>query len=573
MTSLAACLLVVLVVAKVIVLAGRTIGDPVLAPFVFLWQDIAVVLSVALLERFVKPRWPVRGVYVALVLLAIVNVPVIRALSSPITARMLDATGGALSESLWHYATFTNIASMVTLAGLGAGLPFVRSAVWPQWLRAGRAWVAAGVVLCVSGWIGGSRVDTRGLERNTAVALVMTSLPRVHGRGAEEEWRAPIHGWANATEDLTSLRRAGRGKNVLLVVLESTGAAYLRAYGAAADPTPNLTALASRSIIFENAYSVYPESVKGMVATLAAQYPAFDIPAADHATAMRTSIARVLNGAGYATAIFHSGRFMYLGMEELLATSGFAQMEDAGAIGGNRESSFGIDEPAAVGRILTWIDSIPRDRPFFAAYLPVAGHHPYAYSTHGPFPDSTDQGRYLNALHEGDTSLGTLLTGLRSRGLDTSTLVVVVGDHGEAFGQHEGNFGHTLEIYEENIRVPMMFVVPGASPRRIRRVASLIDLAPTILDLSGITAPREYQGISLLEPEARMALFFTDYSRGLVGARDGCTKLVYELASRRTRAFDVCNDPTETRAITLETSPYSTRLERWIAAQVARITW
>jgi phosphoglycerol transferase MdoB-like AlkP superfamily enzyme len=309
-----------------------------------------------------------------------------------------------------------------------------------------------------------------------------------------------------------------------------------------------------------------------MVATFAAQYPAFDVPSEDHAALMRTSIAHVLDSAGYATALFHSGRFMYLGMDALVAASGFAQAEDAGAIGGNRESSFGIDEAAAVRRILAWIDSIPRGRPFFAAYLPVAGHHPYAYSMAGPFSDSTDEGRYLNAIHDGDASLGTLLQGLRSRGLDTSTIVVVVGDHGEAFGQHEGNFGHTLEIYEENLRVPMMFAVPGVPPRRVGRVASLIDLAPSILDLSGFAAPREYQGNSLLDPATRMALFFTDYSLGLVGARDGCTKFVYELASRRTRAFDVCDDPAETRPIALETLPYSRRLDRWIAAQVARVT-
>ena len=462
MTSLSASLLAVFVVAKIIVLAGRTMPDPAIAAIVLVWQDIAVVLGIALLERYVKPRWPVRAAYAALVALAIVNVPVIRALSSPITAQMLRATGGALSESLWHYATFSNIASMVALVVMSAGLPFVRSSIWPRWLSAGRTWASAGAVLCLIGALASSRVDTRGLERNAAVALAMTALPRINGIASDDEWRtSPVPGTRYPGPDISALRGFAKGKNVLLVVLESTGTSYLRTYGAPTDPTPNLTALASRSIVFENAYAVYPESVKGMVATLAAQYPAFDVSAADHAATMQTSLARVLDQAGYATALFHSGRFMYLGMQELVANSGFALMEDAGAIGGNRESSFGIDEPAAVRRILQWIDSIPRERPFFATYLPVAGHHPYAYSTPGPFPDSTDQGRYLNAIHEGDASLGPLMNGLRSRGLDTSTIVVVVGDHGEAFGQHEGNFGHTLEIYEENVRVPMIFASPG----------------------------------------------------------------------------------------------------------------
>lgn len=572
MTSFAASLLVVLLVAKAIVLAGRTMPDPAIMAIAFVWQDVAVVLGVALAERLVKPKWPVTGLYVALASLTIVNVPVLRALSSPITAQMLRATGGALSDSLLHYANVTNIASLIGLAALAIGLPMRRGAPWPAWLRAGRAWVVAGVTIVIAGWFASARVETRGLERNSAVALAMTSFPRVRARGGDEEWRAPFRTPITAPEDLSMLHGVAKGKNVLLVVLESTGASYLGSYGATHDPMPNLTALASNAIVFENAYAVYPESVKGMVATFASQYPAFDVSAADHAGAMRFAIAHVLDSAGYATALFHSGRFMYLGMDALVETSGFAQTEDAGDIGGNRESSFGIDEIAAVTRVLTWIDSVPRHRPFFAAYLPVAGHHPYAYSGAGLFSDSTDRGRYFNALHEGDRSLGVLLAGLRSRGLDTSTVVVVVGDHGEAFGQHEGNYGHTLEVYEENVRVPMMFAVPGVAPQRISRIASLIDLAPTILELSGMRAPRQYQGTSLLDPAERMALFFTDYSLGLIGARDGCAKIVYEISSRRARTFDVCADPSEQRAATVPSVElYTQRLTNWVSAQVARV--
>src|SRR4030095_9069204 len=105
---------------------------------------------------------------------------------------------------------------------------------------------------------------------------------------------------------------------------------------------------------------------------------------------------------------------------------------------------------------------------------------------------------------------GVLLDGLRARGLDRSTLIVVVADHGERFGQHRGIFVHTLAIYDENVRVPMFIAAPGLSlSRRVWRIASLIDVAPTIADLLGVEPPRG-QGESLLEPLSRMALFFTD---------------------------------------------------------------
>src|SRR5262249_24869608 len=131
---------------------------------------------------------------------------------------------------------------------------------------------------------------------------------------------------------------------------------------------------------------------------------------------------------------------------------GYHTLEDAGAIGGEHESSFGIDEHSTIRRILSWIDALPREQPFLISYLPIAGHHPYAVFQPGPFPTEVELDRYRNALHESDAALGELLRGLRTRGLDGQTLFVLLGDHGEAFGQHEGNYGHTLFVYEENVR-------------------------------------------------------------------------------------------------------------------------
>ena len=110
--------------------------------------------------------------------------------------------------------------------------------------------------------------------------------------------------------------------------------------------------------------------------------------------------------------------------------------------------------------------------PFFVTYLPIAGHHPYATTTRGPFTDPGELGAYKNALLEADRSVAALLDGLRERGLDRRTLVVVFGDHGEAFGQHPGNFGHTQFIYEENVRVPLIVagLTDDASARRVRRI-------------------------------------------------------------------------------------------------------
>src|SRR5437867_1492730 len=231
-----------------------------------------------------------------------------------------------------------------------------------------------------------------------------------------------------------------------------------------------------------------------------------------------------------------SARYTYLGMPAIIEKRGFEVLEDAAAIGGNIHSSFGVDDSSTVKRLLSWIDSLKQGERFFVTYLPVAGHHPYATPERGPFTASGDNpalNRSLNALHYGDSALGELLSGLRARNLERNTLFVLFGDHGEAFGQHEGNFGHTLFIYDENIHVPYIIAAPGLIEDKIRlsNAASLIDTAPTILDLLGLPVPENLQGTSLLDPNPRMSLFFTDYSLGWLGLYDACRKYLFEINS------------------------------------------
>ncbi len=284
-------------------------------------------------------------------------------------------------------------------------------------------------------------------------------------------------------------------------------------------------------------------------------------------------MAAALSDAGYATALFHSGRFIYLGMEAVIRNRGFATLEDAGDIGGNRKSSFGVDEPATVARILNWIDAAPRRRPFFVTYLPIAGHHPYETGEAGPFPDNDEFGRYRNALHYGDASLGKLMDGLEARGLDRQTVWIVLGDHGEAFGQHEGNYGHTFHVYEENVHVPFLIAASGLVPTEIhsRQVVSLIDTAPTVLALAGLPPPQSYQGQSMLRPARRIALFFADYSLGILGLRDGPWKLIHEPDSGRSKLFDLEKDPHEQTNVEAlhpgQTRWYAQNLRNWSGAR------
>ena len=180
----------------------------------------------------------------------------------------------------------------------------------------------------------------------------------------------------------------GRREDVTscLIVLESTAARYLGLYAAAPDPMP-----VSEESSVDRLWSSMPpmpsirKASKGLFSTFAR--------GTRHSTHRRRpmrgvpcrSLAQLLAQSGYRTALFHSGRFEYLGMAPVIADRGFEVLKDAGSIGGNVHSSFGVDEPSTVREMLEWIDALEKGEQFFLMYLPVAGHHPYAAPHSGPF--------------------------------------------------------------------------------------------------------------------------------------------------------------------------------------------
>jgi hypothetical protein len=213
----AASLLVVLVAVKAAIAWDKQLGGGNWIVFALIWQDVAFALVFALVDRWL--RRPALGwsAYTVLAVYATINVPIARAISSPLTWPMLRAADTTLWDSIAHYATIANLSLTACLLVIASGLPWVIARLRPR-----RPWIylltAAGLVAI--GKFNSSRVDTLGLGRNVVVALVTTAFPRVGSEPHKGEWRAcPFE--PSPVDDLTHLRGAATGSNVLLVVLES----------------------------------------------------------------------------------------------------------------------------------------------------------------------------------------------------------------------------------------------------------------------------------------------------------------------------------------------------------------
>ena len=135
----------------------------------------------------------------------------------------------------------------------------------------------------------------------------------------------------------------------------------------------------------------------------------------------------------------------------------------------------------------------PREYPAMA----LASTRPWPY-----FGISADKARecklaYYAAISFVDAQIGRLLDAVDRLGLRDNTIIVFWSDHGYHLGEHGLWFKQSC--FEESARVPLIIVVPGqktagqASPRLVE----LLDLYPTLADLTGLTPPKDLQGASL----------------------------------------------------------------------------
>jgi phosphoglycerol transferase MdoB-like AlkP superfamily enzyme len=527
-------LFIVYVIGKIFAVALHGLPVNAATPFVLLWQDAVTAALVGCVAKFSRRAGWV--LYVAAIAHFAISMPLLRLMATPLTAPLMWAGGGTIGDSVRHHFDVVNLSLIAWTLLLGGVLPVLMR----RWKCTFGPWAFAVLsAMAIAGWVFTGMAELQGLHRNSLVAFVSSFK-------TSDDYAPQLA----ASHEPSAMRGVLSGANVLLVSLESTGARHLKTYGDTNDPMPFFTQFAREGVVFENAYAPYPESIKGLLALLASRQAKFGLEEEAFAGCSSPSLATVCARAGYETALFHSGRFMYLGMDAVVRAAGFHVAEDAGAIGGNYNSSFGVDDFSTVDRVLKWMDERSSAKSFFVHYVPIASHHPYDSPMAGPFSGSEDLTAYLNALNYSDRALQRLMDGLERRELLKNTLVVIYGDHGEAFGEHPGNFGHTLYLYEENVRVPLVVWAPGQLlPKRVERVTSLVDVAPTICDLLGLETPRTFQGVSAFSEIERAAVFVTEYSMRLFGMRFGSWKFISEVDTGFARLYDLSLDPNERRNV------------------------
>ncbi|HKE15842.1 MAG TPA: sulfatase-like hydrolase/transferase [Kofleriaceae bacterium] len=362
-----------------------------------------------------------------------------------------------------------------------------------------------------------------------------------------------------APETIVALRAADR-PSVVLLVMESTGrnVTSLRGAGALAR-TPHLEELAADGLEVIGARAVVPHTTKSLFSILCARLPLMQLSLMETTPTIEVQcLPAILRAAGWRTAFFQSAVGVFEDRPRLIRNFGFADFAAWEDIGGDPAGYLASDDGSLAGALAGWLDRAPdRSRPFFATLLTSATHHPYAMPPAAEAraraagrAAASPRDRHARLVEEEDLLLGQVRALLRQRGLDRRTIVVVVGDHGEGFGdkgvrQHDNNF------YEEGLHVPWVMAGPGVAHARMAGDASLVDVTPTILEIVGApltpVAARSLPGRSLLRgsPGSRLLVFYCWQDARCRGLVDGGRKVVSVPDAHTAFWFDLAADPEE----------------------------
>jgi arylsulfatase A-like enzyme len=355
-----------------------------------------------------------------------------------------------------------------------------------------------------------------------------------------------------------------RPRNVIVLVLESVGTKYLSLYGSPYRTTPGLESEAQNALVFDHFYAHVPYTFCSFMALNFGLYPGLPwcyLPGenfgAEGKRSLPPTLATLFKRRGGRTAYFHNGDMEWGGMDYVLAGQGYDVVEDYRDMDCPPLTSWGAEDRFLVDHLIRWIDRKPGD-PFFAFCWTDQTHDPYQYPPRfkpvdffggqPPKNHAADLARYLNVIHETDKHVKRLFDALRERGIADETLVVITGDHGEAFADPHDQRGHGFTVYQEDLNVPLILWNPVLFPKGSREsaIGGHVDLNATIADLIGLDLESSWQGYSMLDPKRPQRTFFlASIGDFIFGIRDGRWKYSIAATGDQEMLFDILNDPRE----------------------------
>nr|WP_230192250.1 LTA synthase family protein [Paenibacillus sp. CECT 9249] len=301
---------------------------------------------------------------------------------------------------------------------------------------------------------------------------------------------------------------AAKGKNVIILQLESFQNFPINLSVEGKELTPVLNKLAAEGLYFPHVFqqigngntsdaefmsntSIYPT---GKIA-MSTGYGDRKLP----------SLPRLLRERNYATSTFHVNDVTFWDRDKLYPAIGFDHYYDKPFYNDDKFNNFGAsDEELYRVGVDQLAETSRQGKPFYAQFITASSHHPFLVPEDRrkiALPDAmngTQLGDYLYAVHYTDYAIGTLIDRLKEKGLWDDTVLVIYGDH---YGlPPEQNDPQTIRDllgihYDSQLsrfNIPLIIHMPGgAEGKTVETVGGQVDMMPTLANLLGISLPDE----------------------------------------------------------------------------------
>ncbi len=357
---------------------------------------------------------------------------------------------------------------------------------------------------------------------------------------------------------------AAGGLNVLLITVDTLRYDRISFLSPRFVKTPNMDALAAKSLVFANAYAhstlTRPSHANIMTGTTPLSHGVSDNPGFRLEKRYPT-LAESFKSAGYATGAF-IGAFVLdsqFGLDR--GFDFYDDMHGQSAIVERRAD-------LVVGSAVAWISGQPEN--WFAWVHLFDPHDPY--DPPEPYQSEYRKDPYSGEVAYMDAQIGRLLQSLEKNGQMGRTVILLTSDHGEALGD-KGEESHGFFAYNPVIHIPLFVYYPGVGNKTVAANVGHFDIFPTLCALAGIPIPESVQGESLLpiaggRSRKEPAIYFESLSPSffleaapLQGFVEGKTKFI-DLPIKE--VYDVTADPGEENnlAATTDLAPLRATLDR-----------
>jgi phosphoglycerol transferase MdoB-like AlkP superfamily enzyme len=308
--------------------------------------------------------------------------------------------------------------------------------------------------------------------------------------------RSTVHGNFKNDTDLTraiSNPRASQKLNVVLVAMESMSAGFLAHFGNKQPITPNLDNLADQSLFFTNFYATGTRTVRGLEALMLSMPPTpgqsiLRRPNSDNMFNLGT----IFREHGYQTQFVYGGYAYFDNMKEWFESNHFQVVDRNDFPQGEIHfgNAWGVCDEDLFTQVLKQEDAITQSgKNFFQVVLTTSNHRPYTFPE-GRIDMQPHTGREA-AIKYSDYAIGKFIDEAKAKPWFKNTIFIFVADH-------DASVAGGTDIPVKDFLIPAIVFSPAnIQPEKINKLASQIDLGPTLLGLVGFSYTSKFFGEDL----------------------------------------------------------------------------